>query len=253
MGRQSGGLAINVADPSPNHPVDKSGERVRAMFASIARRYDLLNHLLSLNIDKRWRKAVVRAVPPRSGDAVLDVCTGTGDLALAYARSGAIDLRIVGIDFCGEMLQIAREKTRRLGSATEFFEQDAQDLRFPDATFDVVCCAFGLRNVSDPAKALREMVRTAKVGGRVAILEFSRPKLPVLRRLYMAYFRVLLPRIGQTVGKNDHQAYEYLPKSVMEFPDGQEMAALLRNAGLIDLVVRPLTFGIATLYVGVKA
>lgn len=223
------------------------------MFAGIAGRYDLLNHLLSLNVDRRWRKYTLRKAPPRNGHAVLDVCTGTGDLALGYAKSGVANLRVVGVDFCTEMLAIARKKQARLGHAVTFQEADAQALPFNDDEFDIVTCAFGLRNVADTRRGLEEMARVARVGGTVAILEFSRPKIAPLRWLYLAYFKHLLPRVGQSLSKNDHAAYEYLPQSVMEFPDGQEMANLMTSVGMANVRIDPLTFGIATLYLGTKS
>lgn len=234
-------------------PVDKRGERVRAMFAGVAKRYDLLNHLLSMNIDKRWRAFTVKKVPPRSGGMVLDVCTGTGDLALGYDKALGGNGLVVGADFCHEMLVIAREKCRRLAKRVEIVEADAQQLPFPDDRFDVVCVGFGLRNVADTRAGIAEMIRVARPEGRVAILEFSKPQVPVLRWLYLAYFKYLLPAVGQAISKNDHDAYHYLPASVLQFPDGRRMLDLLGEMGLERVEAHPLTFGIATLYVGHKA
>lgn len=234
--------------------VDKRGERVRAMFAGIARRYDLLNHLLSCNIDKRWRRFTVDFVAPRpdSTDPILDVCTGTGDLALGY--DAAVDSRItvVGADFCHEMLVIARRKNLEQRRAVVVVEADALQLPFADDTYQIVAIAFGLRNVADTRRGLAELIRVARPGGRVAILEFSRPRNALLRWLYLAYFRHVLPRIGQSVSKSRYAAYHYLKQSVLEFPDGQDMIELLGTMGLREVAARPLTFGIATLYVGTK-
>lgn len=240
-----------VDQTSVDPAVDKRGDKVRAMFASIASRYDLMNHVLSLNIDRRWRRFTIRTVPLPTGGSLLDVCTGTGDLALGYAEKDAT-ARIVGLDFCPEMLAIAQQKNDRAGRSIRFGEGDALALPVDSNQFDVVTCAFGLRNVSDTRGGLAEMVRAARPGGEVAILEFSRPRVPVLRWLYLAYFKHLLPRIGQTVAKNDHSAYEYLPASVMAFPDGDEMKRLLGEMGLENVRRYPLTLGIATLYVGRK-
>ncbi len=231
--------------------VDKRGERVRAMFASIAGRYDLLNHLLSLNIDKSWRAFTIRKLSPVAGQRILDVCTGTGDLALGFA-SAAPGATVVGLDFCPEMLDIARQKNQRASNQVEFGDGDATKLPVESNAFDIVTCAFGLRNVSDTVGGIDEMVRAAKSGGKVGILEFSKPRVSFLRWCYLAYFKYLLPRIGQSVAKNDHGAYEYLPASVLAFPDGPEMIELLGKRGLKDVVGYPLTFGIATLYVGTK-
>ncbi len=234
--------------------VDKSGRRVRAMFASIARRYDLLNHLLSLNIDRRWRRFTTRVVPPEPGTPVLDCCTGTADLALAYDRASGGRSPVVGSDFCHEMLRLGNVKVRRAGAEGRVTLIEGDTLRLPlaDDTFGVVTVAFGLRNVSNTARGVDEMIRVARPGGRVAILEFSRPRGLLLGRLYLFFFRRVVPRIGQALAPNAQGAYEYLPTSVMQFPDGQAMLDLLTARGLTDLKAYPLTFGIATLYVGVK-
>lgn len=234
--------------------VDKSSARVSRMFASIAHRYDLLNHLLSLNIDKSWRRFTVRTVAPEPGVPILDCCTGTGDLALAYDRAGGGRSLIVATDFCRPMLDRAPAKSQRAGADGRILwaEADTQRLPAPDDSFGIVSVAFGLRNVADTTRGLDEMIRVARPGGRVAILEFSRPRPSVLRGLYLFFFRKVLPRIGQTVAPNSDSAYEYLPASVLEFPDGQAMLDLMGRRGLVDLVAHPLTLGIATLYVGTK-
>ena len=231
-------------------PVDKSGERVRRMFAGVAKRYDLLNHLLSLNVDRRWRRFVVRTVVPAGTDPILDVCTGTGDLALGYAAAGQAP--VTGSDFCAPMLDIARGKAAKSGRAVEFVEADTLDLPFESGRFQIVSNAFGLRNVGDTDRGIAEMVRVLRPGGRLAVLEFSRPRVPVLRTLYLWYFKHLLPRIGQRVSGSGEDAYHYLPDSVMQFPDGPEMVERLAAAGLADCSATPLTLGIATLYVGTK-
>jgi demethylmenaquinone methyltransferase/2-methoxy-6-polyprenyl-1,4-benzoquinol methylase len=240
--------------PSPPRPVDKSSRRVRAMFAAIARRYDLLNHLLSLNIDRRWRRYTTRVVPPQRGVPVLDCCTGTADLALAYDRAGAGQSPVVGTDFCHEMLELGNLKVARAGAAGRvvLVEGDTLRLPLPADTFGVVTVAFGLRNVADTVGGIDEMIRVARPGGKVAVLEFSRPRGVFLGRLYMAFFRKVLPRIGQSLAPNALGAYDYLPASVLQFPDGQEMVDLLAARGLRDVHADRLTLGIATLYVGVK-
>ncbi len=234
--------------------VDKSGSRVRSMFASIAGRYDLLNHLLSLNIDRHWRRFTTRTVPPEAGVPVLDCCTGTADLALAYDRAGRGLTPVIGADFCHEMLDLGVAKVRKAGAAGRvvLVEGDTQRLPLPGDTFGVVSVAFGLRNVADTARGLDEMIRVARPEGKVAILEFSRPRGPILGRLYLAFFRHILPRVGQALAPNDRDAYGYLPASVMQFPDGQALLDLMGDRGLIELRLYPLTFGVATLYVGVK-
>ena len=234
--------------------VDKSGRRVRSMFSAIAGKYDFLNHLLSLNIDRSWRRYATRMVPPVAGEPVLDCCTGTADLALEYHRAGRGGSAVVGADFCHEMLAIGDAKVREAkaeGSVT-LVEGDAQRLPLADDTFGVVTVAFGLRNVADTVRGVDELVRVARPGGKVAILEFSRPRGAVLGRLYLAFFRHVLPRVGQAVAPNSYDAYSYLPASVLQFPDGRAMVELLTSRGLVDVVEHPLTFGVATLYVGTK-
>jgi demethylmenaquinone methyltransferase/2-methoxy-6-polyprenyl-1,4-benzoquinol methylase len=185
---------------------------------------------------------------------VLDCCTGTADLALAYDRAGRGRSPIVGIDFCREMLAIGRAKVRAAGALgrVTLVEGDARRLPVPSDTFGVVSVAFGLRNVSDTVRGLDELIRVARPGGRVAILEFSRPRGRLLGRLYLAFFRHLLPRIGQALAPNADRAYDYLPRSVLEFPDGQAMLDLLAARGLSGLTLYSLTGGIATLYLGTK-
>lgn len=240
----------------PTDLLDKRESRIRRMFGQIAPWYDFLNHLLSLNVDKRWRDRTARLVPPGPASAgpVLDLCTGTGDLALTYDREAHGALTIVGADFAHEMLVRAAQKADKAGASdrVKFVECDAQALPFADDTFQLVTVSFGLRNVTDPDKGLREMVRVTKPGGRVAVLEFSRPRNRVLGRLYLWYFRYLLPLVGQLIARNRESAYRYLPASVLRFPDYEALADRMRAAGLTDVTFEPFTFGIATLYVGVK-
>lgn len=236
-------------------PVDKSSDRVRRMFGQIARRYDFLNHLLSLGIDRYWRWRTVRIVRPSGTRPILDVCTGTGDLALAYDRAAGGSTSIVGADFCHEMLEIAREKAAKRGAASRviFVEADAQELPVPSNWFQIVCVAFGLRNVADTNRGLAEMTRACAPGGHVAVLEFSTPTLQPFKALYGWYFRNMLPRIGQFFARNSAGAYEYLPASVGEFPQGEALLERMRAAGLTDVRRYPLTLGVSTLYVGRKA
>jgi demethylmenaquinone methyltransferase/2-methoxy-6-polyprenyl-1,4-benzoquinol methylase len=252
----------SAAAPAPIAPtptarsatIDKSDQRVRRMFAAIARRYDFLNHLLSLNTDRSWRAFTTKVAAPAPGLPVLDCCTGTADLALAYDRAARGGSAIVGTDFCREMLILGLAKVKKAGAdgRVTLVEGDAQHLPVPSNVFGVVSVAFGLRNVSDTVRGIDEMIRAACPGGKVAILEFSRPRGKFLGRLYLAFFRHLLPRIGQALAPNPDRAYEYLPKSVLEFPDGQAMLDLLGARGLIELKHYPRTGGIATLYVGTK-
>src|SRR2546421_5388199 len=179
--------------------LDKREVRIRRMFANIAPCYDLLNHLLSLNVDHYWRWRTTKLVPPIGTAPILDVCTGTGDLALAYHRAAGGRVPVVGADFCHEMLVRATAKADRRHAAgrLRFVEADAQRLPFPDGHFQITCVAFGLRNVTDTDRGLAEMVRVTRPGGRVAVLEFSKPRHWLFGRADRFYFRHLLPRGGQ--------------------------------------------------------
>lgn len=241
-------------------PVDKSEARVRQMFGEISGRYDLMNHLLSGGTDVYWRWRTVRAVPPQGTAPILDVCTGTGDLALAYWKAGKGRVPIEATDFTPEMLRIAETKrdkrfSRQIaGGAAKltFQEADTQHLPFPDDQFQIVSVAFGLRNVTDTNQGLREMIRVCQPGGRVAVLEFSMPTNPVFNWVYRTYFKFVLPRIGQVFARNRQAAYNYLPESVAQFPYGKALAVKMEDCGLSEVTWTPFTFGIATLYVGRK-
>jgi len=239
--------------------VDKSAPRVRQMFGEIASRYDFLNHLLSLNADRYWRWRTVRSVPPRRGMKILDMCTGTGDLALAYHKAAGGEAEIIGADFCHEMLTIGRQKALKLrvgkagaNGAVNFVEADAMRIPLDDDQFDIVSVAFGLRNVAETDAGLAEMVRVCKPGGHVAVLEFSTPEWQPFKAIYGWYFRNVLPKIGQLLARNAQSAYNYLPESVGEFPQGEQLAERMRAAGLTEVWYRGLTLGVATLYVGKK-
>jgi demethylmenaquinone methyltransferase/2-methoxy-6-polyprenyl-1,4-benzoquinol methylase len=235
--------------------LDKSNARVQKMFGEIAPRYDLLNHLLSMNVDRYWRWRTVRIAPPQGGDPILDVCTGTGDLAFAYYKRTKGEVPIVASDFTREMLDVGEVKKAKFGcnGNITFVEADAQQLPFEDNHFQLVTVAFGLRNVADTDRGLREMTRVCRAGGRVAVLEFSMPRWQPFKAIYGFYFRNVLPRIGQWLARNREEAYAYLPESVGQFPSGEELAQRMRTAGLTEVRFYPLTLGIATLYVGVKA
>jgi demethylmenaquinone methyltransferase/2-methoxy-6-polyprenyl-1,4-benzoquinol methylase len=186
---------------------------------------------------------------------ILDLCTGTGDLALAYDRAAAGRVPIVGADFCHEMLVRAEAKARRrkADGRIRFLEADAQHLPFPSNMFQIATVAFGLRNVTDTDKGIAEMVRVTQPGGRIAILEFSQPRGWLMGPLYRMYFKHVLPRVGQWISRSKDDAYRYLPESVMQFPDGDSLAERLRGHGLVDVRWHSFTFGIASLYVGTKA
>ena len=233
--------------------VDKSETRVRRMFGEISGRYDLLNRVLSGGIDTAWRRKTVRTVPPVGTDPILDTCTGTGDLALAYWKAAGGKVPVIGTDFTHEMLEIAREKSaRKSANEITYLEADSQQLPFQADLFQIVSVAFGLRNITDTMQGLHEMVRVCKPGGRVVVLEFSQPQRSLIRGPYLWYSKHVLPRIGQLFAPNRQNAYNYLPDSVAEFPHGGELAGMMESAGLTDVQFRPLTFGIATLYYGIK-
>ena len=222
------------------------------MFAGIAGRYDLLNHLLSGNVDKRWRREVARSLSPSliGGARVLDVACGTGDLSFVLADAGAG--RVVGLDFCRPMLEVARRKAEADSRAVPFVEGDALSLPFADGTFDAVTIAFGLRNLASVEGGLGELLRVTRPGGAVFVLEFSRPNVPGFRALFRFYFTRVLPRIGGWVS-GSRGAYEYLPDSVTRFPDQRRLAELMRAEGFEGVVYKNLTGGIAALHTGARA
>lgn len=234
---------------------EQHARQVRLMFAGIASRYDLLNHLLSVRIDKRWRKRVRRVLEPilqRPCARILDVACGTGDLALelrAEARA-----QVTGLDFCRPMLEIAQRKSRAgnngLQSSLPFIEADALRLPFSNEAFDGVTIAFGLRNLASVEDGLAELRRVLAPGGRSVILEFSQPVIPGFRELFNFYFTRVLPRIGGLVS-GQASAYEYLPRSVKRFPDQQRLAEMMRTAGFTEVNYENLTGGIAAIHTGV--
>jgi demethylmenaquinone methyltransferase/2-methoxy-6-polyprenyl-1,4-benzoquinol methylase len=227
--------------------------RVREMFAGIAGRYDFLNHLLSGNTDKRWRRLVAKRLQPVlsiKGASALDVACGTGDLALALAEmTGAF---VVGTDFCRPMLEIAARKAATTNvSEIPFVEGDALKLPFADQSFDAVTIAFGLRNLSSVENGLKELWRVLKPKGRVAVLEFSRPVVPGFRALFQFYFTRVLPKLGGMISGSPG-AYEYLPDSVSRFPDQKRLVAMMRDAGFEKTEYQNLTGGIAALHMGTR-
>ena len=198
--------------------VDKSDKKVRDMFGEIAPKYDRMNHLLSMNVDRYWRWKAVRKLAPNRTDPILDVCSGTGDLAFSFHKYTDGQVPIIGSDFCYEMLEVGREKADKTNRNVSFVEADAQNLPFETDKFQVVSAAFGLRNVANTDLGLQEMTRVCKPGGKVAILEFSIPRYQPVKGMYGWYFKNVLPRIGQMLARNDANAYKYLPDSVGEFP-----------------------------------
>jgi demethylmenaquinone methyltransferase/2-methoxy-6-polyprenyl-1,4-benzoquinol methylase len=220
------------------------------MFDAIARRYDTLNHLLSVGLDRRWRRRAIRELALTGRERVLDLCTGTGDLAIAAVTGpGGRARDVVGIDFAGEMLRRARAKIDEAGlsARVRLVRGDATAVPLPDASMEAAMVAFGIRNVLDPARACAEMRRVLRPDGRLVILEFGAPRIPGIRSLYLAYFRYLLPIIGRAFSRH-REAYSYLPASVIEFPVGAAFARILETAGFAGVRYHSLTFGIVYLY-----
>ena len=233
---------------SPAGP-DKAPVRIAGMFDAIAPRYDLLNHLLSLGLDRRWRTRAIEALAPARGARILDVCTGTGDLAITAVR-GVEDATVVGVDFAGEMLRRASAKIRGVEPLRRIrlVRGDASRLPLADGCCDAATIGFGIRNVAEPQLALGEIARVLRGGGRLAILEFGQPRIPGIRTLYAWYFRYLLPRVGRTVSRHD-SAYSYLPASVGTFPPPAEFARAISASGFSHVRTVPLTLGIVYLYI----
>ena len=266
----SANATAEAGDAVSSEQVDKSGDRIQKMFGEISGRYDFLNHFLSGGVDYYWRWRTVRRIRPAGDSPILDVCTGTGDLAIAYWKKAGGTTAVVGTDFTPEMLDIARVKTAKMGIPADadssdadgsspstkapltFQQADTMELPLDSDLYQIVSVAFGLRNVSDTVAGLKEMTRVCKPGGQVAVLEFSMPRNKLFGAVYRWYFRNILPRIGQLLASNSEAAYKYLPQSVSEFPQDEELAGLMEQAGLTDITWTPLTFGIATLYAGRK-
>lgn len=222
------------------------------MFAGIAGRYDLLNHVLSLNIDKRWRRIVsaeLRSILDDPNARVLDVACGTGDLSLELNRGSKA--KVIGTDFCRPMLAFAKTKSENEAHTIPYIEGDAMGLPFSNGEFDAVTIAFGLRNLANVSEGLKELRRILKPGGRLAVLEFSAPIVPGFGQLFNFYFSHVLPRIGGAVS-GSRGAYEYLPDSVSKFPNQKKLAALMESTGFETVKYKNLTGGIAALHTGTK-
>ena len=225
---------------------------IAAMFDRISPKYDALNHILSFNIDKMWRKKTAKIVSENQPKAILDLATGTADLAIAMAKHNP-QAHIIGLDISEKMLEIGKEKVKlqNLENQIELHHGDAASLPFEDARFDAVTVAFGVRNFEDLSKGLSEMHRVLKTNGQAVILEFSLPERFPIKQLYNFYFKHLLPNIGKWVSK-DGNAYSYLPHSVEKFPKPSDFCNILGSFGLKNCQIKPLSFGIATLYVANK-
>jgi demethylmenaquinone methyltransferase / 2-methoxy-6-polyprenyl-1,4-benzoquinol methylase len=231
---------------------DDKRAAVESMFDSIAWRYDFLNHFLSFGIDRLWRRSAIKTISKTyKSPHILDVATGTGDLAIAAMKINPS--KISGIDISQNMLEIGRKKIEKkcLKGKIELLQGDSLKIPFDDNSFDVAMVAFGVRNFSDPLKGLSEMRRVVREGGMIMVLEFSKPSGFPFRPVYNFYFRNILPFFGKLFSK-DKAAYNYLPDSVMKFPDNEAFLNLLKEAGFSDTRQRKLTFGVASIYTGVK-
>jgi demethylmenaquinone methyltransferase/2-methoxy-6-polyprenyl-1,4-benzoquinol methylase len=244
---------LTTAPPGPERAGDEEKvRRVKEIFATVTGKYDLLNRLLSLRRDVAWRKAAVRRMTFPGGKPLLDVATGTADLALDAARRHP-GLRVAGLDFSAEMLEVGREKVAGsgLGDRVALLRGDAMRLPFPDSSFDTVSVAFGVRNMPDRMAALREMARVTAPGGTLLVLEMTAPRLPVFRWVYRVYLTMILPRLASLISGNP-AAYVYLGESIMAFPSPEEFAAMMERAGLERVEKHPLTLGVTWLHVARK-
>ncbi|MCL4150032.1 UNVERIFIED_CONTAM: hypothetical protein GTU68_017730 [Idotea baltica] len=221
------------------------------MFNKIAGNYDFLNHFLSLGIDKIWRKNAIKAVASKNPKVILDMATGTADLAIEMSSKLDVD-RIVGLDIAQKMLDVGQSKIdKKKIQNIELHWGDSEDIIFDDQTFDATTVAFGVRNFEHPLKGLQEIHRVLKIDGQLVVLEFSKPRGAIFGALYNFYFRYVLPVIGRLLSK-DPRAYTYLHESVQAFPDYEGFTDLMKSAGFNNCTYRPLTFGICCIYTGIK-
>lgn len=247
-------MSGNDRDPGAGiREPDKAPEKIAGMFDGIAGRYDLLNTILSAGLDRYWRRRAISSLKLTGRERVIDVCTGTADVAIGAARRGRGAARIVGVDFSGAMLAhgLAKVKSAALSDRIQLVRGDAMALPAADASVDAATIAFGIRNVLRAEVACAEVLRVLKPGGRLAILEFGLPVIPAVRPLYLWYFNHVLPRIGRALSRHD-AAYTYLPESVGSFQFGEAFARMLRDTGFSQVEARPLALGIVYLYTGRK-
>ena len=247
-------VQLQVNQVNSNSVEVPSRQNVWQMFDRIAHRYDLLNHLLSFGQDIIWRKKMRRFLPSRYPLDILDMATGTGDQLIALAGENGLVRKGTGMDLAEKMLQVGREKIKQLGLDDRLSLQqgDATEIPAEDHSYDVLTISFGIRNVLDVQRSLRDMYRVLRPGGRVLILEFSLPRNKIIRMLYLLYFRYVLPVLGGMIS-GDSYAYNYLNKTVETFPYGDAFVSLLRQSGFTNVKANPLTFGVATIYQGDKA
>ncbi len=232
--------------------LDERNRAIGEMFSAIAPRYDFLNRLLSLGVDRRWRRAAVAETVPARGGRHLDVATGTADVALEIFRQKGAEAYVAGSDISDGMIRIGREKVFRAGLSHRmgFVIAPGESLPFRDEAFDSASVAFGIRNLADRPRGLQEMFRVVRPGGTIVVLEFSHPSSPLFGAFYRFYFTKVLPRLGGIFSRRS--AYTYLPESVSAFPEPERFSRMMREAGCTAVRVRPLSFGIVTLYVGTR-
>ncbi len=238
----------------PDYNSDKSKkQQVEEMFDNVAARYDFLNRFLSLRIDTIWRKKAIAHLKSLNPNIILDVATGTADLALEINKQ-LHPSKIVGLDLSEQMLAVGRVKVEnaKLSGKITLVKGDSENLTFTDNYFDAVTVSFGVRNFENLDKGLSEINRVLKIGGKLVVLEFSNPKSFPFKQIFGYYFQFVLPTISRLVNKNSGNAYKYLPESVKYFPEGQEFAKHLQNCGFSNIIVQPLTFGTCTIYVAQK-
>ena len=236
----------------PYNSTDEKGKVVEEMFDNIASTYDTLNHRLSWNIDKSWRKKAIRRLAPFSPKTILDIATGTGDFAIMSAKM-LLPKTLIGVDISDKMMEIGRQKVKEEGldSIISFQKEDCLNLTFPSNTFDAVTAAFGIRNFQDLEKGLGEMYRVLKKGGHLCIIELTTPISFPMKQLFKIYSKVVLPFYGRLISK-DSSAYDYLNKTIAAFPQGETMMNILQSAGFTKTSFTRLTFGICTMYIAEK-
>ena len=233
--------------------IDKTPDRIAGMFNAIAWRYDAVNRLISAGFDRRWRRKAVRSLSLTGTETVLDLCTGTADVAIALSRGVPAAGRVVGVDFAAEMIRcgVRKLETMRLSRQVPLLRADATQVPLPAASVDAATIAFGIRNVEDPSRALSELHRVVRPGGRIAILEFGLPEVLGIRGIYAWYFGRVLPWLGRLASGHD-SAYSYLPASVGEFPSGTSFCRLMDDAGFVQTRANGLQLGIVYLYEAVR-
>ncbi|RQO32103.1 bifunctional demethylmenaquinone methyltransferase/2-methoxy-6-polyprenyl-1,4-benzoquinol methylase UbiE [Taibaiella sp. KBW10] len=239
-----------VVVPLPESDLNKK-EQVAGMFDRIAGKYDFLNHLLSMGIDKGWRRKAIKSIQPIQPKQILDVATGTGDFAIACLEIHPD--KVTGVDISEGMLAVGKQKMtdKKLNDKIQLMYGDSENLPFEDNAFDAITCAYGVRNFEHLEKGLTQMHRVLRTEGRMAILEFSHPKRFPFSQIYKLYFKYILPTVGKAVSK-DATAYTYLPQSVAAFPEGKAFTDILLKCGFKNVKAQPLTFGITTLYTAEK-